>query len=146
MLSNTCKYGLRATIYIALKSENDERIGLKKISDELNIPAPFLGKILQNLAKNKILLSSKGPHGGFSLAVSANDISIMDIFEIIDGKDYFEKCLIGVQSCTNDPVKNPCPLHGKYSNIRKQISDLFTDTSIQDLVDDMSKSKGIINI
>jgi len=146
MLSNTCKYGLRATIYIALKSENDERIGLKKISDELNIPAPFLGKILQNLAKHKILLSSKGPHGGFSLATLASDISIMDIFEIIDGKDYFEKCLIGVQSCTDDPINTPCPLHAKYSHIRDEIAALFTNTSIQDLVDDMSKAEGIINI
>jgi len=146
MLSNTCKYGLRATIYIALKSENNERIGLKKISDELNIPAPFLGKILQNLAKHKILLSSKGPHGGFSLAAPAEDISIMDIFEIIDGKDYFEKCLIGVQSCTNDPINTPCPLHAKYSHIRDEIAALFTNTSIQILVDDMSKAEGIINI
>lgn len=146
MLSNTCKYGLRATIYIALKSENNERIGLKKISDELNIPAPFLGKILQNLAKHKILLSSKGPHGGFSLATSAEDISIMDIFEIIDGKDYFEKCLIGVQSCTDDPINTPCPLHAKYSHIRDEIAALFTNTSIQVLVDDISKAEGIINI
>jgi len=146
MLSNTCKYGLRATIYIALKSENNERIGLKKISEELNIPSPFLGKILQNLAKHKVLLSSKGPHGGFSLATSAKDISIMDIFEIIDGKDYFEKCLIGVQSCTNDPVNTPCPLHAKYSSIRYEIANLFTNTSIYDLVDDMSKAKGMINI
>ncbi len=146
MLSNTCKYGLRATIYIALKSENNERIGLKKISEELNIPSPFLGKILQNLAKHKILLSSKGPHGGFSLATSAKDISIMDIFEIIDGKDYFEKCLIGVQSCTNDPVNTPCPLHAKYSSIRDEIASLFTNTSIYDLVDDMSKANGLINI
>ena len=146
MLSNTCKYGLRATIFIALKSENGAKIGLKTISDNLDIPSPFLGKILQNLAKHKLLASTKGPHGGFSLAESASDISIMTIFEIIDGKDYFEKCLIGVQSCTDDPINSPCPLHAKYSHIRQGISDLFNNTSIQDLVDDMSKAEGLINI
>ena len=70
----------------------------------------------------------------------------MDIFEIIDGKDYFEKCLIGVQSCTDDPVNTPCPLHSKYSHIRDEIDNLFTNTSIQNLVDDMNMAEGVINI
>jgi Rrf2 family protein len=146
MLSNTCKYGLRATIFIALKSTNGNRIGLKTISDNLNIPSPFLGKILQNLTKHKILSSTKGPHGGFIMGNSASEVSIMDIFEIIDGEDYFDKCLIGVQSCTDDPVNSPCPIHSKYSHIRDEISAVFVNTSIQDLADDINKADGIINI
>ncbi len=146
MLSNTCKYALRATIFISLHVKDDEKVGLKKISDKLNIPSPFLGKILQILAKNKILSSSKGPNGGFGIAKPSAKISIMDIYKIIDGTDYFSSCLIGVQSCTDDPINSPCPLHKKYSTIRDQVYNLFVNTSISDLVNDIERAEGIINI
>jgi len=146
MLSNTCKYALRATIYIALNSKDNKKVGLKKISDNLNIPAPFLGKILQTLAKHKVLSSTKGPNGGFGIYKDASDISIMTIYEIIDGTDYFTDCLIGVQSCTDDPINTPCPLHSKYSHIRDEVYTIFSNTSILDLADDIEAAEGVINI
>jgi DNA-binding IscR family transcriptional regulator len=56
MLSNTCKYAVRALIYLGKYSENGTKIGIKKISADLLIPTPFLGKILQNMVKKKILV------------------------------------------------------------------------------------------
>ena len=64
MLSNTCKYALRALIYLAKFSKEEKMIGIKKISEDLNLSSPFLGKILQNLVKQKLLVSTKGPNGG----------------------------------------------------------------------------------
>ena len=66
MLSNSCKYGIRAVIYLAKNPVDNGKIGIKRISEDLGLPTPFLAKILQLLAKHKILTSSKGPHGGFS--------------------------------------------------------------------------------
>jgi Rrf2 family protein len=146
MLSNTCKYALRSVIYISLNAKDGKKIGLKKISDDLNIPSPFLGKILQNLAKHKIISSTKGPNGGWGILKDPDKITILDIYEIIDGLDYFTNCLIGVQSCTDDPVNSPCPLHSKYSPIRKQVYDLFSSTTIGELSKDIEAAEGIINI
>lgn len=64
MLSNTCKYAIRSVIYLALNAQDGKKIGIKKISEDLEIPTPFLGKILQSLARQKLLSSTKGPHGG----------------------------------------------------------------------------------
>ena len=47
MLSNTSKYAIRAVIYLALYAGEEKKIGIKQISNELKIPTPFLGKILQ---------------------------------------------------------------------------------------------------
>ncbi len=144
MLSNTTKYAVRATIYIAQKSLNNEKIGIKKITDELDIPAPFLGKILQNLVKKKILLSAKGPNGGFSLGREASEISLLDIMEVIDGLDYFNTCLIGIKSCTSGG--KVCPTHDKYGPIRKQLFELFKTETVEALVEDINKSGGEIII
>lgn len=148
MLSNTCKYGIRAVIYIALNSSDNRRIGIKEISKELEIPTPFLGKILQTLAKDKLLISTKGPNGGFGLARPAKKISLLDIIEKIDGTDIFDECLIGLRTCSATKKKKlvQCPIHEKYEPISKQIYELYKNEDIQSLVNDIKESEGKIGL
>ena len=147
MLSNTCKYGIRAVIYLALNNEENKKIGIKEISKELSIPTPFLGKILQLLAKNKILSSTKGHHGGFNLARPANEITLLHIIEVIDGLDLFNDCLIGLSSCSANAHQDvQCPIHHKYTPINKQIYDLFNTETIENLASKIEESGGKIGL
>jgi Rrf2 family protein len=139
MLSNTSKYAIRAVIYLALNGKKDEKIGIKQISTDLGIPTPFLGKILQSLAKHKLLASTKGPHGGFSLGKNAYDISLMDVVEIIDGLDSFNMCLLGLATCTSNEAT--CPVHGRYAGIREQMKDLFQTENIGILIEKIKSSE-----
>lgn len=143
MLSNTCKYAIRSVIYLALYSSNKKKIGIRKISEDLGIPTPFLGKILQMLAKHKILDSNKGPHGGFSLGKPAVDISLMEIVEIIDGTDVFDACVIRTSRCTQEA---PCSLHHRLAPLRKEIKSIFMTETIADLVTEFKSGKEKIRI
>ena len=136
MLSNTSKYAIRAVIYMALYAEENKKIGIKQISTDLGIPTPFLGKILQTLAKHKILSSTKGPHGGFGLGKKADEISLIDIIDIIDGRDMFNNCLIRLDDCSD---KEPCSMHLKYAEIREKLLKLFKNQKISDLADDIKE-------
>jgi Rrf2 family protein len=138
MLSNTSKYAIRAVIYLSLNNGEGMKIGIKQISKELNIPTPFLGKILQTLAKHKILASTKGPHGGFGLGKKADNIKLIDIVDIIDGQDMFQKCLIRLEDCSEI---EPCSMHSKYSEIRSQLLNLFQNQNISDLINDIKEGK-----
>jgi len=144
MLSNTCKYGIRAVLYLAANFHEEKKIGIKQISKDLNIPTPFLGKILQSLAKHKILSSTKGPHGGFGLGKEPDKISLLDIVLIIDGEDIFNVCLINITDCKDyDNGKAPCPVHNKFAPIRKMIMELFKNETIGSIINEMKKSKEI---
>lgn len=143
MLSNTCKYAIRAVIYLALYSSDEKKAGIKEISSKLDIPTPFLGKILQLLAKHNTLNSSKGPHGGFSLKKPANDISIMEIIEIIDGTDSFEVCVIRTTRCSYDA---PCSLHDKISPLRSKLKSIYKTETIADLASEFRHGKERIKI
>lgn len=143
MLSNTSKYALRAVIYLALYASPEKKAGIKEISAALDIPTPFLGKILQNLAKHQILLSTKGPHGGFCLKKQAMDISLMDIVEIIDGTDIFDNCVIRTTKCSYDA---PCSLHDKIAPLRSEMKSLFLTESVADLVEEFRKGREKIRI
>ncbi len=146
MLSNTCKYAIRAVIYLALNG-NEKKIGIREISQELEIPTPFLGKILQQLAKHKMLASTKGPNGGFSLAKFATEITLLNIIEIIDGTDLFDECLIGLSTCSANAHNDvQCPTHHKFLPISKQLYNLFNTETIQMLADEISASGGKIGL
>jgi Rrf2 family protein len=136
MLSNTSKYAIRAVIYLSLNTKEGMKIGIKQISKELNIPTPFLGKILQTLAKHKILASTKGPHGGFGLGKKADEIKLIDVVDIIDGQDIFKKCMIRLEDCSEI---ESCSMHSKYTEIRSQLCNLFQNRNISDLIQDIKE-------
>lgn len=138
MLSNTSKYAIRAAIYITLHANNKNKLGIKKISEELGIPSPFLSKILQVLVKHRILTSTKGPNGGFGIGPNPEEISLYDIVAIIDGNDLFEKCLISMRNCKEEGI--PCPMHNKYDKIRGQLFNLFKKQTIGKLADEIRNS------
>ncbi|MGC9343533.1 MAG: RrF2 family transcriptional regulator [Bacteroidales bacterium] len=143
MLSNTSKYALRAVIYLAINAREGEKIGIKKISSDLDVPTPFLGKILQTLAKHRLLASTKGPNGGFGLGMSADEIHLMDVVEIVDGQDSFHKCAIGVKYCSEQ--KNPCALHSRYAKLRDEMKELFQSETIEQAAKEVkNKNKKII--
>jgi Rrf2 family iron-sulfur cluster assembly transcriptional regulator len=145
MLSNSCKYGIRALIYIASQPREKGKTGIKQISGDLGLPTPFLAKILQQLAKQKILHSVKGPHGGFSLLKDPAMISLLDIVKTIDGDDLFSNCLIHNTACTCvDRDNDPCPVHDDYVNLREELIKIFSNTTIKDLVKKAGSTKKII--
>lgn len=145
MLSSSCKYAIRAVTYIASKSKNNEKIGIKQISEDLNLPTPFLAKILQLLARQKILSSSKGPHGGFSLMKDPKNITLLDIVLTIDGSGFFDNCVIHNATCKCvDEERMICPIHEEYSKVRTSLETLFTRKTIYSLVKSASNSEIVL--
>ena len=147
MLSNTCKYAIRALIYLGKFNEEGTKIGIKKISGDLNIPTPFLGKILQNLVKQKVLVSTKGPNGGFGIGKNSWEISLYDIVSIIDGEDFFKNCLISMEPCaTHHASGQPCPVHKSFGEVREKLADFYKETTLEKIINDMDGYEDIIKM
>jgi Rrf2 family protein len=147
MLSNTCKYAIRALIYLGNFSKNGEKIGIKKIAGDLGIPTPFLGKILQSLVKQKILSSTKGPNGGFGLGKPAGEITLYDIVRTVDGEDFFLNCLISLEPCSVHSEKGkPCAIHKRFSEVRLGLMEFYSQTTIDTITADMKGHEDLIKI
>ena len=144
MLSNSCRYGIRAVIYLASQHLSGGKTGIKQISKDLELPPPFLAKILMQLAKHKILSSSKGPHGGFSLLKDPKKITLLDIVNTIDGYDVFTNCVMHNGSCEGvEKDKKHCPLHEDYGKTRADLINLFSKRTIFDLVQKADNAESI---
>ena len=135
MLSATCKYGIRAVLFIASKPDQKTNTGLKEIGEKLKIPQPYLAKILQALARKKILHSSKGPHGGFYLLIPAAKLTLMDIIDAIDGRNFFDSCYVTGERCTFDvPEQGHCVLHNDLRQEKVRLEKFFSSKTVGELI------------
>ena len=132
---------IQAILYIALHSQDRRAVGLKEIADSQNISMHFLSKILQNLVRHKILISTKGPNGGFSLYKSPARLKLIKIVEIVDGLDMFDRCGIGLKACSD---KTPCPIHFEYKLIKNKIRELLKSKSLSQLCEDINNGQSIV--
>jgi Rrf2 family protein len=124
-----------------MEAAENKKIGVREIAKELELPLHFTGKILQDLVRKGIIASVKGPNGGFYLSRPAADISIMDIVRVIDGVEGFKRCGLGLKNCSDT---HPCPLHTDFKKYRDGLAALFTNKTIQDLVQDIHHGRAYI--
>ena len=141
MLSKSCIYALRSIVFLAYNASIDSKIGIKKIAEELDLPSHYTGKILQQLTKNKIIQSVKGPNGGFYLNEESQEIKLIKVIEVIDGLDFFTNCGLGLKECSED---HPCPLHYDFKIYRDGLWDLFNSKSILNLVSKIEDGNAFI--
>ncbi len=141
MFSRSCEYALQSILYITLHGEKNKAVGLKEISESQQVPLHFLSKILQQLVKQKVLISTKGPHGGFSLNIPPAELRLLTIVEIVDGLDIFDRCGIGLKQCSD---KTPCPIHFDYKVVKEKIYKLLSEKTLSQLCQDVNQGKSIV--
>ncbi len=104
---------------------------VKMLAEELDLPTPFLRKILQKLASAGILNSYKGKGGGFSLARDADDIYILEVMEAFQGEMKLSECIFKKSMCS---FSESCVLRKKIISIQKLVQDELEKISIGHLI------------
>jgi Rrf2 family protein len=137
IFSRPCEYALQAVLYLALQPP-EQMITIKDLAKKLDIPSPFLAKILQNLSRQGLLASLKGPSGGFTLAVPAKEITLLRIVEAIDGRELFEKCVLGFPECSG---KNPCAVHESWARLRENVREMLMRKNVAQMAKEAKKPK-----
>jgi len=143
MLSNASKYAIRSVLYLAEYSNENKKFGAKKISEELEIPLSFIAKILQQLAKNNVISSVKGPRGGFYTSPENLQKNICAILEVIENGQIFEGCFLGLPKCSNE---NPCPVHHIVAPFKKALLDKFKNQTIADFADEVKTNGSYLSL
>lgn len=137
MFSKACEYGIRAAIHIAGQSLQNKKVSLKQVATAIVSPEAYTSKILQQLVRNKIIISEKGPTGGFSMSIkNLETISLSSIVSAIDGQMVYEGCAIGLTHCNE---KTPCPVHGQFKSIRNGLKEMLEKTTIKSLALELGK-------
>lgn len=142
MISKACKYGIRATIFIASKGKIKEKPGVKEIAREIDAPEAFTAKILQLLNKKGVITSVKGPYGGFLCEEFQLQFPVIKIIEAIDGLAFFRECGLGLKQCSDT---HPCPMHFEYAKTRDQLMRSFQETTVESLAGNLNMGEVYVN-
>lgn len=124
-ITRQADYALRAVIYLSRLEEN-EKAATGLIAEDQKIPPSFLAKIISQLSIAGLIHTSRGARGGVSLAKPADDISILDIIEAIDGPIFLNECTENSNSC---PFLDSCPLQEIWCEARTELVDKLSSAT-----------------
>ena len=129
VITRATEYAVRTVIYLAQQPPGD--IVLKKdICKTQDITPAFLTKILQPLIKAGIVSSQRGVGGGFLLAKSADEITLLDILQAEEGTLKLNHCLLDSHSCERDSY---CAAHEAWDEAQTAMATVLKRYSIGDL-------------
>jgi Rrf2 family protein len=132
-------YGLMAVHYIALQSPAGGAVSAKRIAEEFNIPGELLAKILQRLAKRRLIVSHNGPKGGYVLARGADQITVGQVVRALEGPVKIVSCMTS-EDCPQYPR---CNLRRPVEKIQASISRVLDGMSLAELAEDAPAPAGL---
>jgi Rrf2 family protein len=138
MFSKACEYAIRAVMFVAQKSRDGAKVGIREIAKGIDSPEHFIAKILQDLSRKGLISSQKGPSGGFFLDERSLKAPLADIVRSIDGDGLFTGCALGLRQCSE--VK-PCPLHDEFKKIRDDLSALLQNTTVGEFSTQLDRNR-----
>lgn len=128
-ITRQADYALRAMVFLS-KLEPTQRAATSQIAETKNIPPSFLAKIISQLSIAGLIHTSRGARGGVTLARPANEISILEVVEAIDGPIALNECTVSPEGC---PFSGDCPIHGIWCDTQAELVEKLRNTTFDTL-------------
>jgi len=119
-LNQATDYAFRVIMHLAGVSEGTI-VNSQNIAEKQNIPIGFLQKVMSALTKGEVVKSYRGIDGGFTLAKSAVDISLLDIITLMEGPVDLQRCLKDNNNCSKGCAPQ-CPVHAALAVIQSDFT------------------------
>lgn len=127
-------YALRV-VYLLSRTQEGEKVSASQISKRERIPSQFLLKILRKLRQGGIIKSFMGVKGGYTLSRPAEEISLKDVIEVINGPIYLNNCLMDRKECNKYP--RFCPVHVRLQSIQNNLLKDLESINFKNLDEDL---------
>jgi Rrf2 family protein len=128
-LSQTTGYAILALSCLE-EGDGQNWILARDIAECTGIPKPYLSKILHSLQGSGLIRTKRGYRGGFSLVRPADEISLMEIAEAVEGASCLTGCLLGLADCSEE---KSCPTHSFWVEERQRIRKALSSTTLKDV-------------
>lgn len=132
--STSIEYAVHGLIYLS-RTRAGSLVLTKEVSAAIGVPEPYLRKVFQLLSRSGLVDSQKGARGGYRLGRSAENISLRDVVESIDGSLPTYSCLRDQRGCS--PGLR-CPVHAAFESARRAMAEVLEVTSIAELAEQIS--------
>ena len=128
-ITRQADYAVRAVLYLS-GLDNGRRAPTSEIALKQHIPPSFLAKIVSQLSIAGIVQTSRGARGGVSLARAADEISLLEVVEAIDGPIMLNECVFDANACV---FGNNCPVQDIWCNAQENLVKTLSGTTFATL-------------
>jgi Rrf2 family protein len=128
-LSEAASLAIHAMVLIA---KSDTHINVNVIAQEMGASRNHLAKVLQQLVKFNYLKSVRGPSGGFVLNMPPSELTILDIYQAIEGKIETPECPLDRQICPFDK----CLMGGMVKSVTEQFKSYFEGQTLEKFINE----------
>jgi len=128
-LTRAADYAVRVMIHLAGMPEG-ARVNRTVLAELAEVPAEFLGKVLQSLTRSQLILSRRGVTGGFELGRAAERITMLDVVESLEGPLQMNICLAPEKGCGRSAW---CAAHEKWAEAQEAMATVLRGATIADL-------------
>ncbi len=129
-LNTTSQYAIKIMSYMA-SDDGIDFYHAKEISDNLEIPYKYLTRVMTMLVNADLIISLRGRVGGYRLSKDPSKIRLVDILDAVDESFDMNSCILNHRKCNE---KKKCALHDKWKEPKRMIKDMFTNTTLNELV------------
>jgi Rrf2 family protein len=128
-ITRQADYAVRAVLYLA-KQRSDGLVTTAQIAREQRIPQTFLAKIMSQLSAAGLVYSTRGAHGGVRMARPADEVSLLDVVEAIDGPMVLNECVADPNAC---PLGPNCAAHDVWCQAQADLVERLDRTKFAQL-------------
>ena len=107
-------------------------VPMAEIAAEQQLPATFLAKIFQKLARHGLLDADRGRGSGYMLSREPASIGMREILEAVEGSMALKQCLLWSGHCSES---EPCPLHYRLKCVRSQLDEVLNEVTLAEYVE-----------
>lgn len=136
-ITRRADYAIRTVLDVARVEPGSVAL-TSEVAKHQGIPAPFLAKIVLALTRAGLLRSFRGCGGGIALAKPADQITLLEIVEAVDGPIAMNRCVLWPEECERS---DECPVHQVWSGARTLLADYLGSISLASLVDGRSPQR-----
>jgi Rrf2 family protein len=129
-LSKKTEYAIIALLAMS-ESNDDQLFKAKELSGRYNIPPEIMGKVMQSLAKNNIIVSHQGVKGGYQLKKELSQINIISVISALEGPLKVVDCA-AIEDCNCGQLSS-CNIKGPMELIQDELRSFFNKISFEDL-------------
>lgn len=129
-LSRGFDYAVRSLVFLAARPGGTST-DLDSIARTQKLPRSYLAKVMRSLVRGGIVTSSFGRGGGYMLRRPPEEINLLDIYEVIEGKMFFVECMRDERGCD---LYGGCSQYRELERVKQKVEDTFREATLRSML------------
>ncbi|GAB4229688.1 MAG: SUF system Fe-S cluster assembly regulator [Acidobacteriota bacterium] len=129
-MSRQTDYGLVLLLQFVREENQGRNLSARALAEATGLPVPMVSKVLKLLAREGLLVSSRGVNGGYTLARPPDKISLREVLTVLEGPLAMTECLDDESECVREVV---CPMRDKWEVINSAVLEVFRRITLEEL-------------